>query len=662
MSPTETLAASTLVEVQNDGIYGHYQISNIRISPDNRKRFNEQALQELADSIKSVGVAQPILIRPVDPTVDSPEEFEIVAGERRYRASKLAGKETIPAVCRNLGNLEAAKLRILENLQREDPHPLEEAEGYQLLMMQHGLTADQLADEVKKSRAYVYARLKLCALTPDAREPFLSNQISASIALLIARIPVPALQVRALNEILKPQWGGETLSYRAAALHVQQRYMLDLKGAVFKVDDAKLLKIAGACTACPKRAGNQPEVFEGIGADVCTDPDCYGEKKAAHFAAVVVQASKKGIPVHEGDEGVKLLANSQGWGGGEFVRDDSSIYHFERNAPHTRNHGDVADYLTEKTMPAVAAYAKNGGGELVALYKRTDIQQALEAAGACETEDVYRARMSEVIGTQRTNPAEDAKRAAAVQKQAEYAQKARDITAFRVALYSRIREGAATKGLTLQSLREITKLALCGECCLPNELDHLYNFDIKDQQAVNDYIDQAELPEVQLLLIDGVLGFTLKVTSWEVERGAVDEDDFGSVLDIASNEGIDPTHLHEEMFPSPIDVNALAPVDLAGYLKPRLNRINEIKDKIIQDRPELIGALERAATELGYVYGTDGFELKAAESPDAEGTAQPEPDQGADAAAAVCAPAQPEGKSQKKVTKKAANVTSKEPA
>ncbi|KAK0349144.1 hypothetical protein LTR94_034331, partial [Friedmanniomyces endolithicus] len=133
----------------------------MRASPDNRKRFNEQALQELAASIKTMGVAQAILIRPVTPTAESPEPFEIVAGERRFRASKIAGKATIPALCRQLSDLDAAKIRILENLQREDPHPMEEAEGYQLLMLQHGFTADQLVDEVKKSRSYIYGRLKL---------------------------------------------------------------------------------------------------------------------------------------------------------------------------------------------------------------------------------------------------------------------------------------------------------------------------------------------------------------------------------------------------------------------------------------------------------------------------------------------------------------------
>jgi ParB/RepB/Spo0J family partition protein len=197
----QATAQAQALHACTDDYYGQFQIEHLRPSPDNRKRFNEQALQELAASIATMGVAQAILIRPVTPTADRPEPFEIDAGERRCRASKIAGKSTILALCRQLSDLDAAKIRILENLQREDPHPMEEAEGYQLLMLQHGFTADQLVDEIKKSRAYVYARLKLCALTTEVREQFMDDKLSAATALLIARIPNPKLQVRAAREV-----------------------------------------------------------------------------------------------------------------------------------------------------------------------------------------------------------------------------------------------------------------------------------------------------------------------------------------------------------------------------------------------------------------------------------------------------------------------------
>lgn len=588
-----------------EGAYGDYEIVRIRKSPDNRKRFNEQALQELAESIKAMGVAQPILIRPVTPTAEQPEQFEIVAGERRWRASIIAGMETIPAVCRVLGDLDAAKIRILENLQREDPHPMEEAEGYQLLMLQHGFTADQLVGEVKKSRAYIYGRLKLCALSTEVREQFLENKISASTALLIARIPVPKLQVKALGEILKPQFGSEPMSYRQAATHVQSRYMLDLGMAIFKLTDSKLLASAGACVTCPKRAGNQPEVFEGVSANVCTDPDCFAEKRAAHHAAVIVQANKKGIAIYEGDEGSKLLQNSYAYSCGEFVQIGSAhLTYFERNAPHTKNGGYVGDYLSEDALPPVAALVKNSSGEPVALYKREAIQAALEAAGACETVEARSERLKAAAanGDPVGEPKLTAAQAAAAATAKANTKATTDETAFRVALYKRLRlRGAA--GFTLQSLREFTKDAM-NEFSLPVwALGDIYDFDTSSDAAIGRHIDQSGLPEIQLLLIDMLLGSTLQVDSWSVRNGVVDDDKFATVLAMARHEGIDPSEVREELFPSPIDATAMQYDDLAKFIRAYPARIDELTAVVMEHpRGELVGLLELAANHLGYLY------------------------------------------------------------
>lgn len=592
--------------VTGDGVYGRYDLARIRKSPDNRKRFNEAALQELAASIQSMGVAQPILIRPVKPTAEAPEDFEIVAGERRYRASIIAGMATIPAMCRELSDLDAAKLRILENLQREDPHPMEEAEGYQLLMLQHGFTADQLADEVKKSRAYIYARLKLCALTPEVREQFLDDKISASTALLIARIPVPKLQLRALGEILKPQYGSEPMSYRQAAAHVQSRYMLDLGTAIFKLADSKLLATAGACTTCPKRAGNQPEVFEGIGANVCTDPDCFSEKRAAHHAATIVQANKKGIPVYDGDEGVKLLQNTYAYHRNELVQIDSAhISYFDRNAPTTQNVGYVRTHLNDDTLPPVAAYVTNSAGAPVALYKRDEVQAALEAAGVCETVEAHAERMQ----AEASNPAPSAspKQAAEAAKRQENDRIATDETTFRIALYKRLRQRGAA-GFSLQSLREFLKFALT-EWNLPDlELCDIYDFDTSTHSAVCKHIDEAGLPEIQLLLIDMMLGATLSVGSYDVRAGAVADGDFATVLAMAKHEGIDPAHLREELFPTPIDVTAMQYADLVDFIRMHPSRIDELTKTVLKHpRGELVGLLEQAATSQGYIYTAGGF-------------------------------------------------------
>ena len=126
----------------------------IRASTTNpRKQFNPELLADLAASIRQLGLAQPILVRPIarDLIDNSPVRFEVVAGERRYRASHLAGYQTILAVVRDLSDAEALELQVIENLQRADLHPLEEAEGYEVLMKAHDLSAEQLA--VRSARA-----------------------------------------------------------------------------------------------------------------------------------------------------------------------------------------------------------------------------------------------------------------------------------------------------------------------------------------------------------------------------------------------------------------------------------------------------------------------------------------------------------------------------
>lgn len=597
---------------QDEGVYGLYEIAKLRRSPDNRKRFNEQNLQELAASIKSMGVAQPILIRPVTPTAEEPEEFEIVAGERRFRASKLAGMTTIPAMCRNLSNLDAAKIRILENLQREDPHPIEEAEGYQQLMLQHGYSADQLAEEIKKSRAYIYGRLKLCALTTEVREQFLEDKIPASTALLIARIPVPALQVKALGEILHPYGPqSEAMSYRRAVEHIQGRYMLDLGTAVFKLEDAKLLGSAGACTKCPKRTGNQTEIYPGVSADVCTDPDCYSEKRAAHHTATLVQANKKGIPVYEGADTHRYL--QMRWSASsELVFADTSIQLFARNAPETKNSGNVTTYLKDKFPPAVA-YIKYNDGALSPMFDRAAVQQALEEVGACETVEAHAARMSAAAAqpeTQQAMSAAEKARETAAAEQRAINEKAERETKFRVTLYKQLRNRAHS-GFSLQSLRELTKLALIHHPLPDDLLGDDYSFEASSDAAVSGYIDTAGLAEVQLLLIDLLVGETLSVSTWDLRNDEYLQDDFRAVAAMARHEGIDPDQVREELFPSPIDVTKWQYGDLVAFIGKYPQRLAELKDIIlIHPRGELTPMLERAAGEQGYVYKESGFVLQ----------------------------------------------------
>jgi len=295
-------------------------IANIVKSPTNpRKHFNEAALTDLAASIVHHGVLQPILVRKWTPEMKLPpgksfgdmiDCYEIVCGERRWRASQIGGLETIHAMVRDLTDLQVLEMQVVENLQREDVHPLEEAEGYERLIKHHGYTADTLGEKVGKSRAYIYARLKLLAMAPGARELFFDGKLTASTALLIARIPGAALQIKAAAEITKPTWQGDVPSYRAAAEIIQSSYTLGLDEATFKPDDAKLVPEAGSCTDCLKRSGNDRVLFADIeDADVCTDPKCFDNKREVNYLRLRDIAEKSGKEVITGKPAQEMLIN-----------------------------------------------------------------------------------------------------------------------------------------------------------------------------------------------------------------------------------------------------------------------------------------------------------------------------------------------------------------
>lgn len=138
-----------------------------------RRHFDEAALATLADSIRAQGVVQPILVRPV-----GADRYEIIAGERRWRAAGIAGLKSIPAVVRQMDDRTARAVALVENIQRADLNPLEESEALHKLIEEHGLTHQQCAESVGHSRATVSNLLRLMELNADVQELVRSNQIS----------------------------------------------------------------------------------------------------------------------------------------------------------------------------------------------------------------------------------------------------------------------------------------------------------------------------------------------------------------------------------------------------------------------------------------------------------------------------------------------------
>jgi len=165
------------------------RVSDIRANPSQpRQVFDESALDELADSIRTRGVLQAILVRP-DPKTSG--KYQIVAGERRWRAAKRAGLETIPAVVKDMDELELLEIGIIENVQRTDLNPMEEAEAYGALIKRFGRTQEGLAESVGKSRAHIANTLRLLKLPDPVRELVREHKLSAGHARAILMAPDP---------------------------------------------------------------------------------------------------------------------------------------------------------------------------------------------------------------------------------------------------------------------------------------------------------------------------------------------------------------------------------------------------------------------------------------------------------------------------------------
>lgn len=228
------------------GPVAEFKVKDIRPNPAQpRRTFSETELEELAASIKSRGVLQPILLRP-DP--DAPNRYQIVAGERRWRAAQRAGLETIPAVVRDLDELQLLEVGIIENVQREDLNPLEEAEAYGALIKRFGRTQESLAESVGKSRAHIANTLRLLNLGETAREHLRQGRISAghARAALGAEDPDPILDmavakgmsVRDVEALVRRLRDGGSLDTVAKKIHAADK---DVDTEALESDLARVL-------------------------------------------------------------------------------------------------------------------------------------------------------------------------------------------------------------------------------------------------------------------------------------------------------------------------------------------------------------------------------------------------------------------------------------
>jgi ParB/RepB/Spo0J family partition protein len=371
----------------------------IQASSTNQRDQDEmttKALQPLADNIKQVGVMQPIVVRPIEAPRGQPQ-FEVVAGERRWRASMLAGINHIPARVKFLTDFEALQLQVFENLHRKDLHPLREAEGYAALLLDaphqppklQGLTMDELMARTGKSKSYLYQRLALLQLMPEAKKAFYTGDLSASTAMLVARL-LPDNQADACRRI-KQGWGGEPMSFKQASQFVHDNYMLSLTKAPFKITDITLVPEAGSCRECPKRTGANPELFDDVkAADTCTDSSCFNAKKEAHQLRLVEAAKAEGVKVIIGKAAEKIMPNG-------YPSDTKGFLELEK-VHHSISSEKPLSKLLGNEAPQHVLVENPRTKELVAMVPQEEALQVLKDRGV-----IKQSRMPSTSAAQREN-------------------------------------------------------------------------------------------------------------------------------------------------------------------------------------------------------------------------------------------------------------------
>lgn len=491
----------------NTGSILRLPLAALRESPTNPRK-TMTGIDELAASIKEVGVMSPILVRPINghgssksPDYKNGHDYEIVFGHRRFRAAQAAQLAEIPCMLADLPDATARRMQLLENLQRVDLHPMEEAEGLMAMLREHAVTVDDLVHQTRKSRTYIYNRLKLLSLDQPAIDAFYQGALAAEVAQLVARIPPGKLQAKALAIATDKGYRGELPSYRTVRDKLLETFTLGLKDAPWQLDDATLLPTAGACTTCPKRSGATPEIYgdivsrkgqdtyyinHQIGDNVCTDPDCFAAKKTAHLKNQAAAAIAKGHVVVTGPAASKSLAPDR-W--------------------DTHNIGVKGDYIAISEVDVKKAKADvqpvliqdARSGKLVKAFKRED----LKAAGV----------KLEPPKKQRDRYAENQKNYEAAQKKREQraAAELKRRTAIADALRPKIAAAARSQFDALLVARQAVK-GIHYEWlykqwnCPPNEIE------------LSKRLDSMSQADLQLLAIDCALVDDLMVDSWSIDR------------------------------------------------------------------------------------------------------------------------------------------------
>lgn len=343
------------------------QVSPARLSPsptNPRKHMGD--LASLIESVRARGVIEPLVARRLDGE-SGDDSLEIVCGERRWTAATEAQLESVPVIVRELSDDEALDVQLAENIERADLTPIEEAEAY-ALRIERGQSLAHIAERIGRPPAYVAQRLKLTSLEPKARERLAKGELTLGVALLLARIPDRKLQLEALADVT-PEYR-RAMSAPEAAKHIEETFMLRLGKAGFDRADATLVPGAGACTTCPRRTGNQVELFADVKSpDLCTDPKCFRSKLDATWKLRQQEAKAAGQTIAS----AKDLEQAHEYGSSKLIRLDAERWDGKKNrtirsiigkaCPETPalaqdpKTGQIVELAPRSLLPAQSSYA-----------------------------------------------------------------------------------------------------------------------------------------------------------------------------------------------------------------------------------------------------------------------------------------------------------------
>ena len=424
-----------------------------------RTNFPAEQLEEMAESILSRGVIQPLIVRSV-----KRGRWEIVAGHRRYRAAEIAKVADVPVIARALDDGDVVEVMLIENLQRADLSPIEEARGIEMMLSLKGAdgstprhTVESIAKKIGRTEKSVANTRRILRVPEKFHAKIADGSLPRTICYLIAAIPDAKLREKAAAEIVKGDYNGP-FTKRGAQEHIRRNYMVELRGSPFDQKDATLVPVkeeagercaGGACDSCPLNSANrQDDDIERGHITMCMNPACYQLKVDAHVRGAMRAAESAGDKLVTGKAAAKLL----GWEGD--VLSGTGLVKL--------NEKPTGELVGAKKAPN---WEKMLGGEVKAqvttvidakgrVFRLVDRKQAIEAAKVNGFKDLF------VAGAEKKASPREQDDVKMKERQAKEREQGKLDTATAAAWVQSLVEHIATKGLNAKSWLLLLSLAI----------------------------------------------------------------------------------------------------------------------------------------------------------------------------------------------------------